>query len=302
VHQTTEIREVTVKVTLSRSAWFVVAAVALMGCPKDDETDDETTPQASSTADNTAAQNTTAAPTAQPTTDLTPEAPGAAGVEARAKAELDGKDPDPGHTGTNLVVSGTKTTFVLPTGWKTANSGAWHTSVAADDKSRFAAGSYASGDDVTAKLNEASGAIGMTECKWSSGESASIGKDKLAATVYDGVCKRGGNEAKTAAVTLTGTKNSLAVGGWDTVGGDSKTVFNIFKSVKTATGGGDPTGIAACCNALRQNAASAPLQYKGNYLAAAGACDAMRNNPQGRAALAGVRAALAGAQVPAACR
>lgn len=290
------------KVTLSRAAWFSIVAVALMGCPKDDETTDETTPKATSTAADTAAQNTTAAPTAEPTTDSTPEAPGAAGVEARAKAELDGKDPDPAHTGTNMVVTGTKTTFVLPTTWKSATSGAWQTSVGADDKSRFSAGSYASGDDVNAKLNEAAGAIGLTECKWSSGESASIGKDKLAATVYDGVCKRGGNEAKTAAATLTGTKNTVAVGGWDTVGGDSKTVFNIFKSVKTATGGGDPSGIAACCNALRQNAASAPIQYKGNYLAAAAACDAMRNNPQGKAALAGVRAALAGAQAPAACR
>ncbi|MBW2536453.1 MAG: hypothetical protein JRI55_33515, partial [Deltaproteobacteria bacterium] len=243
------------KVTLSRTAWFMIAAVALMGCPKEDETDDETTPPATSTPQaTTAAQNTTAAPTAQPTTDLTPEAPGAAGVEARAKAELDGKDPDPDHKGTNLVVTGTKTTFVIPSAWKTTKSGAWHTSVAADDKSRFAAGTYASGDDVNAKLNEAAGAVGLTDCKWSSGESASIGKDKLAATVYDGVCKRSGNEAKTAAVTLSGTQNTIAVGGWDNVGGDSKTVFNIFKSVKTATGGGDPTGIAACCAALQQNA------------------------------------------------
>lgn len=291
------------KATLSRTAWFLLAAAVLMGCPKDEETDDETTPKATSTPQQTAAsQETSAAPTAQPTTDLTPEAPGAPGIEARAKAELDGKDPDPAHKGTNLVVTGTKTTFVLPTGWKNAKSGTWHTSIAADDKSRFAAGTYESSDDVTAKLNEAAGAIGLTECTWSSGETASIGKDKLASTVYDGACKRSGTEAKVAAATLTGTKNTLAVGGWDTVGGDSKTVFNIFKSVKTATGGGDPTGIAACCAALRQNAASAPIQYKGNYLAAAAACDAMRNNPQGRAALAGVRSALAGAQVPAACQ
>lgn len=289
------------KATLSRSAWLMIPLLVLVGCPnKDETTDDETAPKTSTAQ--TAAPTSTAAPTTAATTTLAPEAPGTPGIEAKAKAELDGKDPDPAYKGTNLAVAGTKTVFTVPTGWKTGKSGAWHTSISADDKSRFAAGSYQASDDVTAKLNEAAGAIGLTECKWSSGESASVGKDKLAATVYDGACKRGGAGAKTAAMTLTGATNTLAVGGWDEAGGDSATVFNIFKSVKAATGGGDPTGIAACCAALRQNANSAPIQYKGNYLAAAAACDAVRNNPQGKAALAGVRAALAGAQVPAACQ
>lgn len=66
--------------------------------------------------------------------------------------------------------------------------------------------------------------------------------------------------------------------------------------------GGDPTGIRACCSALRQNAKSAPPEQQGAYMMAAGACDAVRNSPQGRAALSQVRAALRGANVPSSCR
>lgn len=66
--------------------------------------------------------------------------------------------------------------------------------------------------------------------------------------------------------------------------------------------GGDPTGVRACCAALRQNAKSAPLQQQGAYLLAAGACDAMVNNPQGRAGLSSLRGMLGGAGLPAACK
>ncbi len=71
---------------------------------------------------------------------------------------------------------------------------------------------------------------------------------------------------------------------------------------KKATGGGDPTGVRKCCNALRQNANSAPPEQKGGYLAAAAACDGLVNSPQGRQALAGLRGLLLGAQMPAACQ
>lgn len=67
-------------------------------------------------------------------------------------------------------------------------------------------------------------------------------------------------------------------------------------------GVGDPTGVRACCAALRQNAKSAPLQQQGAYLLAAGACDAMINNPQGRQGLASLRGMLGGAGMPAACK
>lgn len=66
--------------------------------------------------------------------------------------------------------------------------------------------------------------------------------------------------------------------------------------------GGDPTGIRACCSALRQNAKSAPPEQQGAYAAAAGVCSGLVGSPQGRQALAQVRAALAGAGVPAACK
>jgi hypothetical protein len=67
-------------------------------------------------------------------------------------------------------------------------------------------------------------------------------------------------------------------------------------------GGGDPTGVRACCNALRQNANSAPLDQKGSLLSAAAMCDGLVNNPQGRQALSAVRGLLKGANMPASCK
>jgi hypothetical protein len=54
--------------------------------------------------------------------------------------------------------------------------------------------------------------------------------------------------------------------------------------------------------ALRQNANSAPVEQKGIFLAAAGVCDSLKNNPQGRPALAQVRAMLGAFNVPSYCR
>jgi hypothetical protein len=68
------------------------------------------------------------------------------------------------------------------------------------------------------------------------------------------------------------------------------------------TGGGDPTGVRACCAALAQNAGSAPLDQKPLLLQAAAVCNGLVNNPQGRAALSQVRGILRGANMPSQCK
>lgn len=73
-------------------------------------------------------------------------------------------------------------------------------------------------------------------------------------------------------------------------------------AAKLTGGGGDPTGIRKCCQALRQNANSAPLDQKGSLLSAAAMCDGLVNSPQGRQALSAVRGMLKGAGVPAQCQ
>jgi hypothetical protein len=92
----------------------------------------------------------------------------------------------------------------------------------------------------------------------------------------------------------------LVVGAWD-ADGDANGVFGSMRSINKAVGG-DASGISACCQALRQNAKSAPPEQQGGYLMAAGVCEAMKNDPNGRAALGQVRAALGAAGAPAACR
>lgn len=67
-------------------------------------------------------------------------------------------------------------------------------------------------------------------------------------------------------------------------------------------GGVAPGSLAKCCAALRQNANNAPIDQKANYLAAAAACDGMRNTPSGQQAFAQIRAFLAGAKMPGACQ
>ncbi|MFT3770891.1 MAG: acyltransferase [Minicystis sp.] len=68
-------------------------------------------------------------------------------------------------------------------------------------------------------------------------------------------------------------------------------------------GGGSASGsIAKCCAALQQNANSAPLDQKPYYMAAANACNGMRNTPSAQQAFAQLRMFLAGAKMPAACK
>ena len=65
-----------------------------------------------------------------------------------------------------------------------------------------------------------------------------------------------------------------------------------------AVGGGT---LAKCCDAIQQNANSAPLDQKAYYMAAATYCNGMRNMPAGQQAFAQLRAFLQGAKMPAAC-
>lgn len=67
-------------------------------------------------------------------------------------------------------------------------------------------------------------------------------------------------------------------------------------------GGGSASSIAKCCAALQQNANSAPLDQKAYYLQAAAACQGMKNTPSAQQAFGQLRAFLAGAKMPGACK
>ena len=68
-------------------------------------------------------------------------------------------------------------------------------------------------------------------------------------------------------------------------------------------GPGSASGtISKCCTALQQNANSAPLDQKMYYLSAAQACQGMKNTPSAQQAFGQLRAFLAGAKMPGACK
>jgi hypothetical protein len=69
-------------------------------------------------------------------------------------------------------------------------------------------------------------------------------------------------------------------------------------SATTKKPAGPAFSLAKCCAALHSNAKSAPLEQKGTYAMAAGACDASKNDPQ---ALYRIRSMTMAAGVPAAC-
>jgi hypothetical protein len=98
-----------------------------------------------------------------------------------------------------------------------------------------------------------------------------------------------------SAPTVLKTEDDAGVPAADDAGADAD-------AAPKATGGGDPTGVKACCAALRQNAKSAPLDQQGSLLSAAAMCDGLVNNPQGRQALSAVRGLLKGANMPASCQ
>ncbi len=290
------------KAIAARSAWALIAMLAVVGCPKKDETTTEPTKTDDSDDDDSKKKDNddgddSKTPDPQPSAKpakLEPDQPKPAGG-GRAAQELDGgKTPADGFAGTDLGAGRAK--FVAATDWKRSTAEGFTVFTAADDKARFGAkaSTNPSGD-----LEAAAKALGLSDCKWGTTSTISMGKDNLAADVSDGTCKRGAGDVQAVYASMTDS-GALAIGSWD-AGGDDKNVFESFRSVtKAATGGVDP--IAACCAALMQNAASAPPQFKGAYISAAGACNALRNDPRGRAALASVRGSLGGAQVPAACR
>lgn len=218
-----------------------------------------------------------------------------AGIELRVKAEVDSK-PD-GITGTTLAVSGARATAQAPTGWTSAK-GDVTVVTSADKKTQLAATSFAG--SVESKLAAAATSLGLTACEWNPGDSMTIGKSLLAGTGADGVCTRGPAKVKMAYVATT-SEGLLLVGAWED-GGDAANVFGSMRSIVKVAGGAGNDGIAACCNALRQNANSAPADQKGPMIQAAAICDGLRNSPQGKQALGAIRGMLKAASMPSACK
>ncbi len=275
----------------------MIAMFAVVGCPKKEtDTTEPTkeTDEGESSEDGNGDEGKTPEPkaSAKPT-KLEPDTPKPA--SGRAASELDGgKVPAADFSGTAVTAGRAK--FVAAKDWKKTNTGGYTVFESKDGKARFAAkGSRSPSGDLEA----AAKALGLTECKWGTPGSISVGKDKLAADAADGTCKRGAGEVSAVYTALT-DEGTIAMGAWDS-GGDDKAVFESFRSVSKITGG-TGNSIAACCAAIAQNAASAPPQYKGIYIAAAGACNAAKGNPSVAAGLAAARSGLVGVSVPAACR
>lgn len=280
-----------------RGALCFAAVLLLTACPKKESDDEEDTPTKKTSATATAAPTPTEAPTpAKTPTPIATEAAIPTPAGGGVKAELDNRSD--GINGTAVNVAGAKAAVQAPSNWTAGKGGDAQTYTAGDQKARIAATSFGA-DGPAKKLEAAATAAGLTGCTFGTAENVTVGKDKLAGQAADGTCQRGAGTVKAAYMA---TEGLLVLGSWDD-GGDSVNVFGSMRSVTKAAGGtGDASGIGACCAALRQNAKSAPPQQVGAYLAAAAACDAVRNNPQGKAALAGVRAALAGANMPGACK
>lgn len=289
--------------TLSKRAFVALSLVALTAaCNKEDSASDAKPAASSATAASTATASA-AAPTPPPAATsaaaVVPDSPTAA-TSTIVKTELDGKEPDAGWTGASLTVQ--KLSFTTAKDWA-AKNGDFSVAAAADGSTGVAAGKYPDGAQPSSLRDAAAKALGVTDCTWASTETVSLGKDKLAAQAADGTCKRDGKPAKAVFVATSGKDMSvLAVGAWDD-GKDMKPVLNTLRSAKGAGGGGDSTGIAACCAAIKQNMASAPIMYQGAYAAAYGACNSAMSSPDGKKALGTVRSMLSMAGgAPASCR
>ncbi len=287
------------KATFIRSAVSLSLALALGlvvgGCK--DESDDAVPPT-------TQAPQVPSAPPAvvqssPPPTPMMPEPVGGP-ANSRVKAEVDERGPD-GGGGAAMVIAEGKTVITAPSGWTAAKAGAFQTSTSADQKARIAAAGLGANDSAATKAGEAATALTLTDCVWGAAETFTVGKDKLPGSGADGTCKRGGADVKAAYVAISGANNIIAVGAWDAAGGDAAPVFSSFRSIAKVAGGGD-SGVGTCCAALQQNMNSAPPEQKFAYAAAIATCNQLRSSPEGRQALAAVRAALAGANVPTACR
>lgn len=233
---------------------------------------------------------------APPPVSVAPAAPPPPAIEAHVKAEVDNRAD--GVTGTPLATAGALALLHLPAGW-TPVKGDFTVSAPADKKAQLATGAVTAADTADTRLPAAVAALGLAECQWGPPEPLVVGKTKLAGMGADGVCKRGPLVVRTAYVSPT-AEHLLVVGAWEP-GGDSAGVFGAMRSIAKPPQG-DPTGLAACCAALRQNARSAPPEQRHYLLTAAAVCDSMRHNPQGRAMIAQLRQQARGAHLPAACR
>lgn len=278
---------------LRRSILGVVAVGAIassfFGCGGNKDEDDGAAPKSASPAA-TPAPTTASSPA--PTTAVTPE--GTPPASGRVKLELENR-PD-GITGQPIAAGAAA--LHAPQGW-VVTKGPVTVAKPPTENARIAAVAFTG--DPLAKINEAATAAGLTGCTWGPPEPlTAVGKEKLPGTAADGTCNRGGTKTAAAYVALPG-QGAAVVGGWDDPAGDAASVFGSMRSLVKAAQG-DNSGIKACCQALQQNAKSAPPQQQGAYIAAAAMCQSMAANPQGRQGLASIRALLAGAGAPAACK
>ncbi len=274
--------------------WLLAAfALTLAACPdkEKDDTESEKDGKDSKTTEKTADAAPTQKPAATPTAVTTEAPPIPAGIEPRVKAEL--ADRADGIEGKPMTVAGALATINAPKEWAPP-AGDPAVTKSKDETARVAA--TGSVGDPMAKMSPLASAAGLSNCEFGPPEQMNLGKEKLPGVAADGVCTRGAGKVKAAYMAVNGL---LALGSWD-ADGDSATVFGSMRSVIKAAGKGDD--ISACCAAIAQNAKSAPPQQVPLYMMAAGTCNNLRGNPQGRAALGQVRAALAGANVPASCR
>lgn len=235
--------------------------------------------------------------TAAPSPSAAPSgAPSEVAIVPRAKEQLDGKERDPSHTGKPLAVDGAKATFTVLGDW-TVGTADVRTALPKDEKGRFAATGHAEGKDTQAKGEAVEKELGLKGCRWAADEDISLGKDKLPTKVADGVCMRDKTVVRTIrAVVADADANIVAVGGWDD-GADDTAVLNTFRSLEKASG-----SIAACCDGIVSNMASAPPNQKVGYAAALVFCRSVMASPEARQMLGQVRGKLGGLSIPAACR
>jgi hypothetical protein len=284
-------------------ALALMVGLFLVGCPPETKDTGGDTPSTSAKPSAKTSGDTSAAPAASSSApppaagSAAPEpAPGGLSITPRAKAELDGKEPDAGYKGTTLAVTGAKYGFTAPTGWKTSSAADVSMAAADGDKAKFGATGYKDGDDMAQKTEAVLKGLGLTGCTWGADEDVTLGKDKVPAKVADGVCKRDKADVRVIRAIVTGENAKIvAVGAWDDPGGDDKGVLETFRSL--AEGG----SVAACCSALASNAVSAPMNQKPIYAAAVAVCQSLTSSKEGREALAQIRGKLPGVPIPAAC-
>lgn len=274
-----------------RSCRSAVVFLVLAACSSGSE-DGEPTSKPSSKP---ATQTTSAAASATPPPSASVKIEGPEkkpGIEERVKQEVDNRAD--GITGTALAPAGAAAVLQRPKDW-TETKGDFTAVTSADKKASLAAGT--GGAD---KAEAAATALGLTACQWNGAESVTLGKDKLAGSAADGICKKGSVQVKAAMVVAPGEK-LLVVGAWEE-GGDAANMFGAMRSIAKGGGTGGGGSVAACCAALEKNVVSAPPEQKGGYLLAIGACKAALTNKDTAAAIREVQKAAKGIGLPAECK